>query len=98
MKYSPIQTQTLIIVAHFVSRKFEICPNKGTYTFFGVTHERVEKEESLQLLKREPGKRQENDNNNHGGNQNNLTWFPFAFTSNYCSKFNRIFMLLRKIS
>ena len=45
----------IIIVAHFVSRKFEICPNKGTYTFLGVTHERVEKEESLQPLKRERG-------------------------------------------
>ena len=57
MKYSPIQNQTLIIiiVAHFVSKIFEICPNKGTYTFFGVTHERVEKEKSLQLLKRECG-------------------------------------------
>ena len=56
MKYSPIQNQALIIVAHFVSRKFENCPaNKGTYTLFGFTHERVEKEKSLQLLKREKG-------------------------------------------
>ena len=48
---SPTKSNINIIVVHFVSRKFEICPNKGTYSFYGVTHERLEKEEGLQLLK-----------------------------------------------